>query len=306
MMWIPTTTEQHRANRHALIHGAIIWITAVLAVSLIQAAEFDGFTEPFREIDVASPEPGIIMQMAVGEGERVRTGQVLTTLDNDVHAALLAIAEQSKRTQGRLDALQAELKLRQDRAQQFQKLFTLGHARQEETEKASMELEIAEAQVKAAGEELLIKELEFRKIKVQLDRRTITSPIDGVVTELHRDLGEFVAPTAPEIMTIVQLDPLLATFSILGPYAEQLSLHQEVTLHFPVSKREVVGHVAFISPVTDAESGMVRVKVRVANPEGRTRSGERCLIQFGEEQTRPQPESPRKPQHPARDTDRTK
>lgn len=280
MIQIPTISWTHQSTRQLLLRGAIFWITAVLSVSLMQAAEFDGFTEPFREIDVASPEPGIIMQMAVREGEQVRAGQVLTVLDNEVHAALLAIAEQSKQAQGRLEALQAELGLRQDRMQQFEKLMKLGHARQEEIGKAHMELEIAEAQVKAAREDLLIKDLEYRKIKVQLDRRTITSPIDGVVTLLHKDVGEFVAPNTPEIMTVVQLDPLLATFSILSPQAEKLALNQTVKIRFPVSRRVVEGQVTFISPVTDAESGMVRVKVRVANPNGKTRSGERCLIQF--------------------------
>jgi RND family efflux transporter MFP subunit len=280
MIHLSNSQNAQHINVRLVIQGAILWISAVLSVSLMQAAEFDGFTEPFREIDIASPEPGIIKQLAVREGEHVQTGQVLTTLDNEVHTALLAIAEQSKLAQGRLEALQAELSLRRDRVEKFEKLVELGHARQEEIEKARMELEIAVAQVKAAREDLLIKDLEYRKIKVQLDRRTIISPIDGVVTSLHKDVGEFVAPNAPEILTVVQLDPLLATFSILAPHAEKLRLDQAVKIRFPVSKRVMEGQVTFISPVTDAESGMVRVKVRVANPDGKARSGERCLIQF--------------------------
>ena len=284
MTQFPTIQGTHRANVRFAIQVAVLWITAILAVSLIQAAEFDGFTEPFRDIDIAAPEPGIITQVTVREGQKVQAGQVLTHLDSEVHTALLAIAEQAKRANGRLEALLAELNLRRDRLAKFEELLSQGHARQEEIEKARMELEVAEAQVKAAREDLLIKELEFRKIQIQLDRRTITSPIDGVVTQLHKDVGEFVAPNAPEILTIVQLDPLLATFSILSPHAETLSLDQAVRIRFPVSKRTVEGLVTFISPVTDAESGMVRVKVRVANPDGKARSGERCLIQFPDAQ----------------------
>lgn len=280
MIRIPMNSVSHRSNIQLVIQGAILWITAILSVSLMQAAEFDGFTKPFREIDVASPEPGIIMEMTVREGELVETGQVLTTLDNDVHTALLAIAEQSKMAKGRLEALQAELSLRQDRVSKFEELVLRGHARQEELEKARMEQEIALAQLKASHEDLLIKELEYRKIKVQLDRRKIISPIDGVVTKLHKDVGEFVAPNEPKIMTVVQLDPLLANFSIPGPHVETLTLDQTVKIRFPISKQVVQGQVTFISPVTDAESGMVRVKVRVANPGGKTRSGERCLIQI--------------------------
>jgi len=275
---IPVIEANHRLIVQLLLQGAALWIAAILPASLIQAAEFDGFTEPFREIDIASPEPGIIVQINVQEGDKVQAGQMLFTLDNDVHAALLAIAEQNKQASGRLEALLAELTLRQDRFKKFQKLLKAGHARQEEIDKARMELKIAAAQVKAAREDLLIKELEYRKIKVQLDRRTIISPINGVVTTLHKDVGEFVAPNAPEIMTVVQLDPLLATFSISGPAAATLKLGQTLKVQFPISKRKIDGQVSFISPVTDAESGMVRVKIRIANPDGKSRSGERCLI----------------------------
>jgi len=278
MNQIHMITTKHRSNVQLLIQCAVLLITAIVPVSQMRAAEFDGFTEPFREIDIASPEPGIIVELTVSEGETVKAGQVLTTLDNDVHTALLAIAEQSKKASGRLEALLAELTLRQDRAEKFQKLLEMGHARQEEIDKAQMELAIAVAQVKAAREDLLVKELEYRKIKVQLDRRTIISPINGVVTTLHKDVGEFVAPNAPEIMTVVQLDPLLATFSISGPAAATLTLGQTLKIHFPISRREIDGRVSFISPITDAESGMVRVKVRIANPDGKSRSGERCLI----------------------------
>ncbi len=88
MNQIPMLSVIHRMNVQLWIQGAVLWITAILSVSLMQAAEFDGFTEPFREIDIASPEPGIIVQITVREGETVRVGQVLTTLDNEVHTAL--------------------------------------------------------------------------------------------------------------------------------------------------------------------------------------------------------------------------
>ena len=87
MNQIPLISVNRRINVQLLIQVAILWITAILSVSLMQAAEFDGFTEPFREIDIAAPEP---------EGENVQAGQVLSTLDNEVHLALLAIAAQSK------------------------------------------------------------------------------------------------------------------------------------------------------------------------------------------------------------------
>ena len=35
-----------------------------------------------------------------------------------------------------------------------------------------------------------------------------------------------------------------------------------------------------MAPITDAESGTVRVKVRIANQDGQFRGGERCTLQL--------------------------
>jgi multidrug efflux pump subunit AcrA (membrane-fusion protein) len=44
--------------------------------------------------------------------------------------------------------------------------------------------------------------------------------------------------------------------------------------------RSLEGTIEFISPVTDAESGTVRVKVRMDNRSGLFRSGQRCSLQL--------------------------
>ena len=111
-----------------------------------------------------------------------------------------------------------------------------------------------------------------------MEQRTIRSPIDGVVTQLHRRIGEFVAPNNPDMMTVVELDPLLANFSALGPEAMRLRVGQKVKVYFPSYDQAVNGIVDFIAPVTDAESGTVPFKVRIDNPDGKFRSGEQCEL----------------------------
>ena len=48
----------------------------------------------------------------------------------------------------------------------------------------------------------------------------------------------------------------------------------------PPNLDPVKGAIDFISPVTDAESGTVRVKVRIDNPQNKYRSGQRCALQL--------------------------
>jgi multidrug efflux pump subunit AcrA (membrane-fusion protein) len=60
--------------------------------------------------------------------------------------------------------------------------------------------------------------------------------------------------------------------------ALRLKLNQSVPLTFPTSGQKATGTVEFISPVTEAESDTVRVKVLIDNEQGKYRCGIRCAI----------------------------
>ncbi|OHB76322.1 MAG: hypothetical protein A2W31_13410 [Planctomycetes bacterium RBG_16_64_10] len=253
-------------------------------VSLLSAAE--GFTEPYRTIQVAAAESGVVSEIAVQEGATVKKGDVLATLDREVFQVLLAIADQAMRSTGALDSALAELHLREERLVKLTTLREQGHARQEELDRAEADRAIAEAHVRSAREELAVRKLEYEKTQAQVERRTVRAPQDGVVTDIHKDAGEYLAPNDPYLLTLVQLDPLLATFSLTRRHASQLQIGQQVTVRCAdaASAGEeltvpVKGTVEFIAPVINAESGTVRVKVRIENPNGQYRSGERCALE---------------------------
>lgn len=274
-------------NRTASTHtvcGKKLSVALLVALSTVPAMadDFEGFTEPYRKINVAAAEIGIIADILVREGDRVQAGQPLAKLDSEVQQALLAIAKQSMHAKGQLHAAIAELSLRQKRLDKLDALHSEGHARQEEIDRARSEVEVARANVLAAKEELLTRKLEHQRMKIQLQRRTVCAPVAGVISTLHKQVGEFVAPNNPDVLTLVELDSLLANFTVTSPQAEKMSIDQQFTILFPASSLKTTGLVEMIAPLTDAESGTVRIKLRVDNPEGRFRSGERCHISLGE------------------------
>ena len=183
--------------------------------------------------------------------------------------------------EGQLDAARADLQMRKDRLEKLRPLRIEGHARQEEVDRAANEVTVAEANLRTALEDLVTRRLEYERTKTQIGRRTILAPITGVITEMHKDVGEFVAPNSPDLLTLVQLDQLLANFTLTSPQAAKLELNQKFTVTF-FGGVQTTGVVEFISPVTNAESGLVLVKLRIENAEGRFRSGERCKIRTGE------------------------
>lgn len=244
------------------------------------ANEIDGFTEPYKTVNVAAVETGTIKSIEVREGESVEEGQIVARLDDEVHQALLNIAAESMHAQGQLNSAEAEVKMRRRRLEKLEALREQGHARQEEVERARADLEIAEAQLLSAHEQQQVRRLEYDKVQVQLERRVIRTPIDGVVNLLHKDVGEFVAPNDPDVLELVCLDPLMATFNVPSYLATRLSLDQTVSVYLDDVEQWVEGQVAIIAPVTDAESSTVRIKVRISNADRKYRSGEHCTLQF--------------------------
>lgn len=267
--------------------GDILWplLLGWIALSSVPllAGEIDGFTEPYRSIRVATSETGIIAELKVREGDAVRQGQLLATLDNDVQRALVSIAQKHAELRGRLASAQAELALRQNRQAKIEELWAKGHARREEVDRGRADVAIAAAQVLAAEEELAVRQLEYEKITVDLRRRSVYAPLDGVVATLHKDSGEFVAPTDPFLLDLVQLDRLLGVFSVPAQQAEPLRVGATLPVQVGEAALPVDGIIESVSPVTDAESGTVRVKVGLDNTHSQYRSGQRCTLRLPDE-----------------------
>jgi RND family efflux transporter MFP subunit len=248
--------------------------------AVLEASTIESFTEPYRRIDISPAEPGIIATIDVREGDSVKPGQQLASLDCEALRISLEIAKASREARGRQQAAVAERDLRRARLEKLEQLRPRGHASGEEVERARADLEVAEANLLAIEEQRRIDELECAKAEALIERRIMRSPIDGVVTRVFRDEREFVTGSNPTVLTVVQLNPLRATFSVPTAQALKLQASQEIKLLFPESQQQVKGKVELVSPVTEAESGTVRVKVLLDNSQNRLRSGVRCELEL--------------------------
>ncbi|MGI9428568.1 MAG: efflux RND transporter periplasmic adaptor subunit [Bythopirellula sp.] len=266
------------ARKRCFFFTALLVILLAAAATSQSARASDGFTEPYRTISVAAPEAGIIGKTFVEEGATVRQGEPLVQLDVALQQALLAIAEVGKQARGRVDAAQAEVNLRKQMLTALEDLRATGHARAEELERARADLAIAQGELTAAREQQQLKQLEYQQIRVQIDRRTVRAPLDGVVTKVLKRSGEFTAPNDPNLMVLVQLDPLFATFDLASSEAAELAVGQPVSVRFGDSGADAEGQIDYVSPVIDAESGTVAIKVRLPNPDGQLQSGQACTF----------------------------
>lgn len=264
----------------AFIHRFAYWLVfAALVGQPVRAGgvEIDGFTEPYYDIEVAAAEVGIIDEIAVKEGDQVVVGQLLAQLDTDVLEATLNIARTAMESRGRLDSAIEELALQTEIVDKLEQLLLKQHASFQEVERAAAQKRIADAQLRAVQEEQEVKMLEYERARLQLERRRLTAPINGIVTQIFRDPGEFVSPSSPVILRIVQLDPLLVVFLVPAEVSRGLKVDQPVSVRIERSP-VVEGNVEFVSPTADPQSGTARVRVRIPNPQAKLPSGAPCRL----------------------------
>lgn len=223
----------------------------VLCVSSVWGDEIVGYLEPGRSIKISSAEPGIVQQVFVKEGQYVRKGDMLVRLDTRVLEQEVKIAAEEQEMLSR-------------RLEKLRKLIAKKFASEDELNRAESDLKI--------------RELQRQRTEAQIERLTLRSPMDGVITELRFDVAESVPGANSHVVTVVQLDPMRVQFTMPVTEASLLKTGQDIELFFPESGQKRAGKVDFISPVSTAVVNTVRVKVVVPEPGHDLPAGSKCSL----------------------------
>ncbi|MCA9081333.1 MAG: efflux RND transporter periplasmic adaptor subunit [Planctomycetaceae bacterium] len=263
--------------------ASTMWAICALlfAVPTISSAQVThSFTEPFEVLEIAAAEAGIVAELPIRQGQHVQAGEILAVLDHDVLQASLELAQLRAESHAQIEAAQVDVRLKKSQLDKLSLILAGGHASTNEIERATAEYQAALAALKLAEEEHAIHALEVRQIEAQLERRRIRSPVDGVITHIHKRRGEYLSGNDPQLITLVQLDQLRVKFYVTTEVATNLSPTNPIPVQ--VGTQVIMGAVDFLSPVTDADSGTVRLEVVLSNRQGTLRSGIPCHLTSNE------------------------
>ncbi|MEM7457496.1 MAG: efflux RND transporter periplasmic adaptor subunit [Planctomycetota bacterium] len=267
---------QHRRWTTLIICFGIV----AFALTAISSAQIQGFIEPFKTVELSSDESGSISELVAEEGRPFLEGEILAQLDDRVQAIQLKIAEELAGATSQVVAAEQTFKKRQEIYDQLMELQQRGHASESEIIRGTMELSIARAKYLSALEEKAVRELELERARLQLERRRIRAPFDGIVSRIHRQEGEFLSPLRPEVVTFVKTDRLLAAFAV--PSSEVYQLQIGSSFDIQISGGSVYTATVYsIGVETDAQSGTVLVKLVSENTTFELRAGEACTLTLG-------------------------
>ncbi len=161
-----------------------------------------GTVTAYNTVTIKSRVDGQLLSVSVREGQQVRQGQVLATIDPRPYEAAVAQA------QGQLTKDEAAAANSKAEANRYMALYQAGVVSKESEQ----------VQVSSAGQSVGILAADRAAIqaaKVNVSYTTITSPINGVVGLRQVDAGNIVhASDANGLLVVTQLQPIAVIFTL--------------------------------------------------------------------------------------------
>lgn len=245
-------------------------VTEKAQTSLSSLEPTGEFVSPSKS-EVAPKMPGRVAAVYVDEGSRVSRGQTLLTMETDY---------------ARLDIQRAEADLARARAaeadarrelERKKGLLATESIPQATFDRAQAALDQAEAARRSA-------EVALATARQRLADSVLRSPMTGVVSERHTDVGEHLGD-AGVAFVIVQTAPLRLRFSVPERFLGQLRTGQEVAARVDPYPGEVFrGRIKTVGGVIDPSTRTFFAEAEFPNTDGRLRPGLFARVDLGAEE----------------------
>jgi membrane fusion protein, multidrug efflux system len=236
-----------------------------VSVATVEKADFPvyqtslGTVQAFNSVLVRSRVDGQIDKIAFTEGQMVKQGDLLTTIDPRPYQAVLDQAK-AKKDQDEANLANINLDL-----QRFIKLGEFATRQQLDTQRSSVSQLTAQIAADVAA---------ISNAQTQLDYTKISAPISGVVGLRQVDIGNIVnAAQQTGIVSIAQVEPIAVIFTSPEDQLPDIKGAQGATPLKTVAlttdgKRPLAeGKLAVVNNQVDSTSGTIRLKAVFDNKD---------------------------------------
>jgi len=206
-----------------------------------------GSLRPDESVMIRPEIAGRVAQLHFREGQRVKAGALLVSLDDSIVSAEFAQAR-------------ANLDLAQNNFERAQLLFKRGASNAQALDEAS-------AQQQAARANLALSQ-------ARLDKTRILAPYEGVLGLRQASPGDYLSE-GQDIVNLEVLDPLKVDFRIPQKAVSQIRLKQviEVSLDAYPGER-FQGEIFAVNPRLDEVGRSQAIRAHISNSEGRLSPGQ--------------------------------
>lgn len=247
-----------------------------------------GTVEAYTTISVKSQVSGQITNIFFREGEYVKKGQMLFSIDARPYEAQLAQAEANKkRSEALLNQAQANLgrdtanyEYQKQLAERTAQLVRDGIASRDQGDQARANADSVaqvvnadKAAIESAKAQINADQATIDNIKVQVSYTTQPSPIDGQTGNISVKVGNIVSANTVEITTINEVEPIYVTFSVPEVRLAEIKRFM-ASGKLPVSAKPQdgsgaieTGQLSFIDNTVDITTGTIKLKGTFPNTD---------------------------------------
>ena len=190
---------------------------------------------PENEAEILARVAGVVRALQCEEGDRVKRGDVLLTIENDEYMFRLRQAEANR----------ANLEARLDR---LEKMASQDLVSVEELETLKNSLKTAEAEEGLA--------------RTNLSYTQVTAPFGGTIVARRVGVGQNITSGMP-LFQLSDFDPLLARIHVPAKQFNLLKPDQPVDLVLESDGTRLDGRIKLINPTIDPNTGTIKVTVEI-------------------------------------------
>ncbi len=267
MWWMLSPSHDPNANKRPSIAQPVT-SHPVEARAVPVRVDAVGRVQSLAEVPLRARVDGEIMGVHFAEGDMVKEGQLLFTLDTRQAETVRRTAEANlQRAKAQLVRAQADL-------ERYQKLLKSGSATRQRVEQALSEVGALEGDINAS-------QAAIDSANLHIDFAHVRAPVSGRTGVINFKLGSLarVGDTEP-LVTVTQMSPITVAFSVAETHLPRIrqainrgTLSVTATSGYDKDMRET-GTLTFIDSTIDSASGTILLKGTFANDDGRLWPGQ--------------------------------
>ncbi len=238
----------------------------------LTALNASGYVTPRRRATVAAKITGRVTGVFFDEGNNVKEGQLLATLDDsDAQKALASAKADRESSAAAIADLQVQLRLAEIQLKRTQGLVEAKVQTQEALDNASASVDSLKAKIALAKQQVAGAEARIAEAQQAVDNCTIRAPFAGRIVSKDAQIGEMVSPisagggfTRTGIATIVDMKSNEIEVDVNEAYIAKVKEKQKVEARldaYPDDKDKYAAHVRTVIPSADRQKATVKVRI---------------------------------------------